>query len=350
MWKKFVITSWCFLAVFVLVNAGIFFGLRGGVPFAIGDLLRLGYMGSRYGNYQQTIKNQCDDIGLRYTEMKDFAGENSSFDVVVVGDSFSQQGRYGYQNFIAAAGYRVLNIPRFTSLNQIYTVYLLHQTGFFRKNGIKFVVVQIVERAITGVLQNTPTAKYDMSYEKVIERYKTMREDALDDEFFVNFGNLKFLLSNFLRKFSPNAFFSETYSMETSKNLFSTKFNELLFYRDDVAPQLFNARESEIQKFSETLGSLAKLLKEDGVKLIFLPAVNKYNIYKNLLVKNLGDFDMFPALRSIDENFYLCDSKKILSEKVERGEMDIFYADDTHWSWKASKYIADDIVRYISKP
>ena len=34
--------------------------------------------------------------------------------------------------------------------------------------------------------------------------------------------------------------------------------------------------------------------------------------------------------------------KKILSEQLEKGEKDIFYADDTHWSQKASEVIIKD--------
>jgi hypothetical protein len=37
------------------------------------------------------------------------------------------------------------------------------------------------------------------------------------------------------------------------------------------------------------------------------------------------------------------DTKTLLREELERGEKDIFYADDTHSSWKASVKIVDNI-------
>ena len=51
----------------------------------------------------------------------------------------------------------------------------------------------------------------------------------------------------------------------------------------------------------------------------------------------------FELLREQPKEYVFVDTKKLLTEEVNKGEKDVYYADDTHWSWKASKKIAESM-------
>lgn len=43
------------------------------------------------------------------------------------------------------------------------------------------------------------------------------------------------------------------------------------------------------------------------------------------------------------------DAKKVLLEKINQGVLDVYYADDTHWSPIGAEIIANEIVRKIKE-
>ena len=44
----------------------------------------------------------------------------------------------------------------------------------------------------------------------------------------------------------------------------------------------------------------------------------------------------------LQKDYIFINSKKILSEYLEKDEKDIFYVDDTHWSYKASNILINN--------
>ena len=41
-------------------------------------------------------------------------------------------------------------------------------------------------------------------------------------------------------------------------------------------------------------------------------------------------------------------TKRLLMPMVDKGEKDVFKFNDTHWSYKASQVVADELVRRMS--
>ena len=71
-----------------------------------------------------------------------------------------------------------------------------------------------------------------------------------------------------------------------------------------------------------------------------MPAVDKYNLYSPYITSNNYAKSMFfEYLDTLPKDYIFINSKKILSEQLEKGEKDIFYVDDTHWSYKASNIL-----------
>jgi len=75
-----------------------------------------------------------------------------------------------------------------------------------------------------------------------------------------------------------------------------------------------------------------------------MPSVDKYNLYSRFIVDNpYPDSRFFEELRKLPKRYVFIDTKKLLLGELERGEKDLFYPDDTHWSWKAPKRIFSEI-------
>jgi hypothetical protein len=78
--------------------------------------------------------------------------------------------------------------------------------------------------------------------------------------------------------------------------------------------------------------------------------VDKYTLYcKWLRRKKYPESPFFEMLRPLPKRYRFIDTKQILRAELERGEKDVFYADDTHASWKASQRIFT-LERFDSSP
>ena len=60
---------------------------------------------------------------------------------------------------------------------------------------------------------------------------------------------------------------------------------ELLIYKDTVKDLRLNTPEN-ITKANENLNRIAKILKEKGISLYFMPAVSKYDLYSGFIDNN----------------------------------------------------------------
>jgi hypothetical protein len=128
------------------------------------------------------------------------------------------------------------------------------------------------------------------------------------------------------------------------ESLFSVKNDrKLLFYDHDIA-KIANSNDRTISSLNGNLNTLAEILKSKNMQLYFMPVVDKYDLYADYIVDNRYPKSIFfEKLRTLPKKYTLIDTKKILAQEVSKGEKDIFYADDTHWSWKASKKIFEEV-------
>ncbi len=127
---------------------------------------------------------------------------------------------------------------------------------------------------------------------------------------------------------------------ELTREMFTvSNGTRLLFLRDDVKRGTHTNIET-IMLMNRNLNTLAEKLATRGIKLFFMPCVDKYTLYSGYLKDNPYPKSIFfEELRKLPKCYRLIDTKAILAEELEKGEKDIYYADDTHWSWKASEKI-----------
>lgn len=317
------------------------------LSFTTGDLSRLGYFSD-----MAVDKNFEVDLPKRHIV---YRGQGGVPDIIVIGDSFTNSGGQDknpyYQDYIATFNdYTVLNITQYGQNDFLTTVAMLSNSGWLDEHRPKAVLIQTVARncvafySIDFNLEKTDTVKNIVGYYKGLPPSKAMSEQVPPKARFINTGNLKFLLYKILYYFSDHAFYSQVYAMKLDRPLFSTgSGDKLLIYYKDIMNLRLN-KEASVKRLNDNLNRLAKKLGAKGVRLYFMPTVDKYDLYSAYIKDNpYPRNDFFDKLEGMTKAYTLINTKEILSSELARGEMDIYHPDDTHWTWKASKKIFETV-------
>lgn len=295
-----------------------------------GDLARMGYLpGSKMPRHNAV------DLARRHIPYKEYDGRK--VDLITIGDSFSNGAAGGknrfYQDYIATLNnFDVLNIPRHQDLSILASTHAWMQNGFIGSTAPRYLLLGISEKACGDLSEPLPSV--DM---KLLEKNRLYDYDIKPPKyFFINSGNAKLLLNKVLYTFSDRAVFSQVHIGKLQQAFFGVKnSDQLLYLRNRSIPS-----HDQILRMNENLNMLAAQLRTMGITLIFMPCVDKFNLYREYLdTPRYTASTLFEDLRSLPKKYLFIDTKAILAEELKKGEKDIFYADDTHWSWKASEAI-----------
>jgi hypothetical protein len=353
-YKFFVTISLVFLALFALSNLAIWKlyteKLIGkGYCERVGGLSRIGYVFD-----VMECRASFVDLPQKHWELEDFPG--GQVDVITLGDSFANGGVKGrnpyFQDYIASRhNLKVLNLnPQLFSIyrgevsNFLALSAVLLNSGWLEKYKPKYFLIECVERnCIDDFARNINFLK-TASFEEIEKFNKINRNDNFGEDRFINNGNFKFLLYNLLYHFDDNAFYSLVYVRKLNQSLFSgPNGNKFLFYHIDIE-RTRKATDQAIKKLNDNFNTLAEKMAEKNIKLIFMPAVDKFNLYYDNILKNrYAPSVFFEKLRKLPKKYYFVDTKEILLKEIKKGEKDIYYQDDTHWSWKGSQAIINHL-------
>lgn len=308
-----------------------------------GDLSRMSYT-TKY----LTKKNVDNIIEHKFINFNNYNGE--AIDLITIGDSFSNSLDIPYQKFISKKNnIKVLNISKLENTkNYLETIYLLLNSGFLEEKKVKYILIESVQRqSIKRFLKNIDvTISTNENIQNLIRNSKIIYSKSSKKRIdFINNLNFNALLYNSLYNFDDNAFFSKAYITNLNKQMFTNSLskNTLLFYRDDIRNLRFE-EVNNILTINKHINDLSLFLKDKKIELIFMPAVDKYNLYYEYLEdKSYPKSNFFEELRTLEKNYQFIDTKQILKEEIDKGVLDIFYSDDTHWSYKASKAIIKKI-------
>ena len=366
---------WIFFGLFILFFHPIMYYFYVSKVFpkdnsVVGDLARMTYS-------VDLIDKRSTDIDLQKKHIKynEYLGNNVDF--ITIGDSFSEGASSGknpyYQDYIASIyNVSVLNIKLFeNNKNYIETIYSLLNSGQLEKLGVKCILIESVQRrslerfAINDM--NINISNIDNFKNQILNNQKNdnLIQSHSNEQFEINWidvfnsifsksnNNDVSVINNLnLNAFIYNAKFKikghgkmapHVYRELLNKDFFSTEVSrDLLFYDEDLKYLKYESEEN-IKLLNNNFNLLAKALGEKNIKLIFMPAVDKYNLYSPYIISNTYQKSIFfEYLDSLPKDYIFINTKKILSEQLEKGEKDIFYADDTHWSHKASEVIIKD--------
>lgn len=316
--------------------------------YAGGDLARLGYLSSI-----KMPRPYRNDLPMRHLEYYDYQGEK--IDVLTIGDSFSNTVGLGenvfYQDHLATIqNLRVLNIiPKEGREKQPQTVLIkLYNSGELDRLKPRYVLLESVERLAIGRLGKELDFKLTAT-EEDLKRYKNSKLEfgpyrPLKTDFISN-ANFKYLYNCLLYFFSDHNSTKRVYIAPLRQKFFSVPASDVLAYLFEDTRNIKNATPEAVARLNDNLNILATMLEEKGITLIFMPIVDKFNLYRDYLVDdNLPRSHFFEALRPLDKKYMFIDTKALLSDLLVKGEKDVFFADDTHWTSKAGAAIFSQVT------
>lgn len=308
------------------------------------DLARVGFI-SVDGTYRSKFKDEY----RKEINFSNVSGINdiTKYDILTIGDSFSDQENVGYQNYLADIdSNRVLHYDLVKGFaNPINILYGIINNSFLDTFSVNYIILEIVER---NLLLHTKDIDYDYKLS-----HKDQRKGSNTNEKVGKFPPIKYIkfpLFSLLYNFDDNAYFSKVYKLKTDTLLFSNNSGDLLFYYNDLLRVENNNKAFLVSKFNDEMNKLAKVLNKKGIELIFLPAPDKYDIYYNYI----SEKEAYPKPRFFEiiddepKDYLFVNTKALLTSFIPT-KKDIYYYDDTHWTPIAAKIIAEHIANRIIK-
>jgi len=274
--------------------------------------------------------------------------EDLPIDILTIGDSFSNAATGGknphYQDYLTSYYNKtILNITdtHDHTLHTFEPIIALANKKWFLKHHTNYVIIQSVERFC--VMRYAK--KFDFTTKKI---EMTIKSPQIKNSFiphinFISTANYKYLYYN-LKKHQTTHFHIDVDILELNKKLFSPKKfqNKLLIHHEDILSIPYNTKDNII-RLNNNFNHLAKLLKEQNVTLIFMPNVDKYDLYYPYVQNNpYSQNHFFDYLRALPKEYVFIDTKQILEPLLQQGIKDLYYPDDTHWSYKAIEAIVQD--------
>jgi len=312
----------------------------------IGDLARMGYLPAYVadGKPGGTLPP-----GSKHLEYWQYQGQ--PVDIVTIGDSFSQGGGWSYyQDYLAESQeMTVLNLSElfwYPDLTDRFDpVVNLLNAGEFDRLRPKYVLIQNVERladALTADVDWEARERAGEYLEYLAQRQQESRLETPVKKGMFNLGNVKYLYNKPFYYFSHHDYRRRIYKVRLDKDYFSgSRGDALLFHFEDLKwARRYTPAMAE--KINANLNELAHRLATRGIGLCFMPAVDKYDLYRQFIAEDL-DYpaaSLFADLDGLAKDYILINTRSILLDQVRQGELDIFWQDDTHWSWKAGAAIA----------
>ena len=259
-------------------------------------------------------------------------------DVLTIGDSFSNRSEDAFQNYLVMRGLKVANCQRKMFYNPVTFAYEVMNLGVIDSVHTPVLVVECGERAFDMFLcEFDPKANLPMMFaEKKKLQGKTPNQWSL--------SRLRDYIVYHSGYMTPPIL-----EVKLDKDYFSSDDpRRLYFYGEDV--QEMRIKDDHKDKLMKTYNTLKDKAKEKGITLVFVVAVDKYDLYQNHIVDNPYPkkyiIDDIRQMLGEDPNLLLC--KYFLEPMVEQGEKDVFLFNDTHWSYKAANVIADQIYAKIN--
>ena len=305
-----------------------------------GDLSRIGYL-QRDDRYRALFENELNHP-VCYTDVSIIdTNADSKYTVLVIGDSFSEWRGFSYYNYMAKND-TISVLQCDIEGNPLETLSALINGDFFERISIDYVILQSVERVFSARANLNQDSLILLNEMKQIAKKKP---DGFKKNIPLDNSIVKYFVINTMRLYKEGAI-SGVYQFEATKPVFTSKHDDKIWIYDmDIYHLPENSDTTAIVKLNNALNRLSGLVSEKGSKLIVLPAPDKYNVYYDYISdrENYPQPVFFNILRSLEKQYIYVDSDEILKNAVSAGIMDVYFADDTHWSPVGAKLIAEAV-------
>lgn len=303
-------------------------------PYMVGDLGVLGKIG-----FDREYENSFRANPFPEYPVMQYQPGDSLADVVTVGDSFSQQGYIGYQNFLSHKIGKVSNLPidreKITSAQAAFN---LVNSGFFDNfPNVRYVVVESVERELVRFWSQVDRAGKDT----VLPLSAAFAESGKPDDPRNVMGKCFRQGIDWL-KITIGADENPVKRLRLDRECFTIPGKEsmLYFYHDDLTDVVYD--DSQVEDVADKLADLHARYQAKGIKMLFLLAPDKYEIYQHYAVDNPFPPKMVGAqLAGLDTLGFVVNPIPEMLRRIDDGEKDMYMANDSHWSYKSSRLVAD---------
>lgn len=311
-----------------------------------GDLMRLGLINDN-PEYTDSIKAaQLPEVYYTGIDTDSLMRQDTTSDVVVIGDSFSHGGGIGkngdYVNYLAHDG--KLKVVVFTPLDPamaspMQIAYDALKLGVLDSVNAKNLVVQEGERYLVGRHCDFVTTHTEVPHSKP-------QESKTEDKKQEASPLLRVKDFVFYHLFGVNPI----YHAQLDRPLFGgSNPQKLYFYSEDV--ELFiNVTDAQRQMIVNCFKRVIDMAQEKGVNLIILLACDKYDLYQDHIVDNpyptktLNE-DIAQWMAADMDRFVI--AKQVFQPLVEQGVKDVYLYNDTHWSPSSSRLIAGEVIKKL---
>lgn len=311
-----------------------------------GDLIRLGYL---YSNkYSKNEISKLFHTNKNYTNFSELNLKMKyKFDILTIGDSFSDQDSLGYQNYIDHKQYSVLNMDRNLYSDPIQRLIQLTNGNFFDNINVNYILLESVERSIVTNCNNinfNDVQTYDS-----INNIVPIPTPQNKPKFFSD-ATIKIPVINLEYLFTENPYGSMIYKFSSNRNdLFTGKPTSLLFYDGDISVINKKNDSLNIVQCNKTINILSDKLRTKGITLILLIAPDKYDMYYKYIKhkKKYAKPLFFKYLQHQKKDYIYLDSYSIISNLIKKHK-DIYYYSDTHWTPITANIIGKEITKSIN--
>ncbi len=326
--------------LFIGITVYYTLGVRPNIRGDLGVLGKIDF-GSYYQEpYDSTLTEQL------FTDIRHQSQlSHQKADVLVCGDSYSQQGVMGFQSYIARHGLRVFNFapPRVVYLNSVQTVYELLDKGYVDSTNIKTLVMESVERGLLiRLIEFNPSA--DQLSTIPLPTTAPSAPAQAPSAWSLWEAKQYLLLRIGIRLPVKQALLDGDYFT-------GGKPDHLFFYKDDVADVTLHIDTMYHARAKEVYGMLQRKAAEKGVRLLWVICPDKFDIYQDHVVDNRwGHKTVNEDLRDIfgpDSNLII--AKEYLMPHINTAEKDIYKLNDSHWSYKAAAIVGDSIAATLQR-
>lgn len=349
------------ITIFFLANVILYFGWVDNKSYAVnghGDLANLASM-----TWSKTLTGQ-KKYERQHLELDEYleqvnSGKDIKVDVLTLGDSFTNSGGGAfYQDYLATQyGLTVVNVPsnRIKNIEALGMVEVLRNNGLLAQLKPKVIIVESVERYLFGrydaadYLKNIPVLDELTVIKNFTKTNTEAAEKVRQDKFFPGFlvkRNLNYLheQSRYWRGKERDVSFAGL-----SKNAFTAvgKEDELMYITWDFTNPKVNPN---VEQTAKNIQTVADNLKAMGIKLVFLPCPDKSSVYYPFLRHDGREYAAKPELDellAIKRDYYMVDAKSILQQAVADGVTDVYWPDDTHWSWRGFEIVVDEMMKIL---
>lgn len=327
--KKFVLRTLLFsIPLLLLVANFIFLSCK---KEQTGDLAKIGHVFFD-NNYHERLTNILDSS---FVSDVDFAELPDSSIILCFGDSFSNRRPYRFQNAVG----QQLNSKVYNVLYNLdycpEDAALSFLTFAPQEKMPQIIIVESVERYMIPRLywlnfNDTPSLECFYTGKK---HSTSAPKKNYDEEFFNYYQRLTNSEPQIIVSQLDKHCFSLT---DNSQKLYS-------FFEDTIHYTL-----EQQQGSIENIGRLHKLAKARNVSLFYLAIPNKSTVYAKHVVGRHQFFTPLDNPDLFDTMPYVFTPLEMLRQQVEEDSLDIYFADDTHWTPKTARKVGIKLSEIIS--